>query len=679
MSRRRTPRSAIETTPLLANCIGLAAAVLPLIDKIAPWALAMFAGALAVRLLVNRLHLPLPSIWLKILVLALGLAGIAMTYGSLLGIEPGLGILLILVSLKLLETNTVRDFQVLTLLGWFLCLCGLFFSQELTMWIYIALIGGLLTAGLVRFHRGDGERSFRKSISFAATLLLQATPVILLLFLFFPRMYGSFRFSFSRAIANQTGMSDRMEPGSVASLATNTEPAFRVEFPDGNMPPTSQLYWRGGVLWRGDGLTWVRGNLTRTEPFINRLEGPRIRQRVMLQPHGARWIFALDRPATFEPNMSFEPGGYLQSNKPILFPMRYEVTSRPENHELALLPEQQREALARPSHVSPEVEALVTSWRANARDEGDVLRAALDYFAKNNFVYSLDPGSYGANSLDEFLFRRRSGFCEHYAGAFATLMRIAGIPARVVIGYHGGEFAGSYLIVRQSDAHAWCEVWIHNSGWTRIDPLDAIAPERIQSGMGSFLENRTSDGAGAAGAGGRRSASFQSFMHAMRLAWDNLNYQWNLRVLNFDEETQQAFFAVLGFGIRDWPSALLWSLLAGVTSLAAVAVWLRRPPTRAADALSAEYAQLCRSLARAGVAREDFEGPRDFTERAAASLPAVAEALRKVGGLYIASRYGREKAEADFVHESKTLRRALARAKVRIEPRSPDSHSPARL
>lgn len=657
MNAARPHQSHIDTAPLLGVCAGLLLAAIPLADKVAPWALALFAGAIFVRLVVNRGRLGLPNLPVKILVLAIGLGGIGLTYGSMMGIQPGLGILLILISLKLLETNNVRDFQVLTLLGWFLGLCGLFFAQDFKTWLYTASVCLLLTATLIRFHRGASPGGFGKSARLAATLMLQAIPIVLLLFLFFPRLYGGVGFTFSRGLGSETGMSDHIEPGSVAALALNTEPAFRVTFPDRkNPPPTSELYWRGGVLWNGEGLNWTRGNLSRAERVMGRLEGAPIRQRIILQPHGARWIFALDRPASRDANMSFEPGGYLQSYKPVVSTLVYEVTSRPENHEVELLPQQRKAALQLPAKISPEIAALVAGWRAAAADDDALIRAALDYFRANHFSYTLAPGIYGTTTLDDFLFRRRSGFCEHYAATFATLMRLGGVPARVVIGYHGGEIAGSYMIVRQSYAHVWCEVWRKDRGWLRVDPLNEIAPDRIQEGMDSFLQSHPADGGPAAPGFAGRTPGLGAALRELRLAWDNVNYQWDLRVLNFDDDSQRVFLGVLGFTDRDWPEVLLWCAVGAALILAAIALWLRRPARPHGDLAMRTYARFCRRLAAAGLPRADEEGPLDFCKRAAAFFPRHAESIQKISDLYVQLRYAKSPPPLEeFLREVRAL------------------------
>ncbi len=640
----QSPRaSALATAPLVGIIAALILAVAPLAAKIAGWVLGFFLIACGGRLFMNRDAGKLPSLAVKVLLFALGIGGVAATYGSMLGIEPGLSILLFLVSLKLLEANSARDFHVLALIGFFLALCALFFSQDLLLWLYVAVVILLLTATLVRFHRGEGVASYRRSTLLAVTLLLQALPIVVLLFLFFPRTYGGFRFQFSQSILNAAGMSERLSPGSIAALALNDQIVFRADFPDGKVPPMSAMYWRAGVLWRGDGLTWIHGLPLNEEGRLGQLGGMAVRQRISVQPHGARWLYALDRPASDVRGATLEPGGFLQSRRTITSQFRYEVISRPENRQTTLPAEQRVETLRPPARVSPQVRALVAGWQREHPDPQDLIETALHFFRKERFIYTLHPGTYSdANGLDEFLFERRQGFCEHYAAAFATLMRVAGISSRVVIGYHGGEFnaLGKYVIVRQADAHAWCEVWIKDSGWLRVDPTDMIAPDRLASGLASYLETHGAETDPAASQRSTAAAGWRELQRDLRLAWDSINYQWDLRVLNFDEDNQRTFLLALGFGSIRWPEILTWVVVLIATCLGVIGLWLRRPGPESGDEVGRWYGRFCRILEGGGLKRETWEGPQHFGERAAAHFAAQAVAIREITALYIQLRYG---------------------------------------
>lgn len=644
MSLFAQPRlsSRIETTPLVGLIVGLLLADLLLAARVVGWVTGILVVCCGARLYMNRPGGVLPSLSAKVLVFAGGMAGIVLTYGSMLGIDPGLSILVLLVSLKVLEANGTRDFHVLALIGFFLALCGLFFSQDLLIWTYVASVVALLTATIIRFHRGPGPGSYRSSAFLGLKLLAQTLPIVALLFLFFPRVYGGFRFQFSQSLIGSVGMSDRMSPGSFSSLVMSDEVAFRADFPDGNAPSMTNMYWRGGVLWRGEGLTWVQGPPLSAERRLGQLAGAGIRQRISLAPHGARWLFALDRPASEVRGANYQAGGYLQSRRAITSKFLYEVVSRPENRELVLPADQRVETLRLPTQVTPRVQALVEQWKLEHSDPRALVDAALYYFRRERFTYTLNPGTYrDATGMDEFLFERRQGFCEHYAATFATLMRLAGIPSRVVIGYHGGEFnaLGKYVIVRQSDAHAWCEVWIKDSGWQRIDPTDMIAPERISSGLQSYLETQAANTDPSAARNSTAAAGWRELQRDLRLLWDSINYQWDLRVLNFDEDAQRNFLITLGAGAASWSEIIVWLVIGIAVLLVAIAWWMRRPNRVGFDDVKHAYAIFCRRLERAGLPRESWEGPQHFGERAANQFSAHADAIRQITALYIQLRY----------------------------------------
>ena len=636
------PASAIATAPLLAVELGLALAAAPLFGRIAAWVVALFFATCGARLLMNRRGARLPSLPLKVGLFGAGAGGIALTYGTALGLEPGLSIILLLVALKLLETNTVRDFQVVALLGFFLALCDLFFTQSFGMWLGVAVIVALLTAALVHFHRGKDAGGFRGAARRSGVLLLQALPIIVLLFIFFPRSRQQFLLQFSQPLTGTGGMSDSLSPGSIASLALGKELVFRAEFPDGHAPSMSAMYWRAGVLWRGDGLTWWRGPRMDAQLRTGQFAGAGVRQKITVQPHGAHWLYALDRPTSEGlRGAHLEPGGFLSSERPLLKQMQYEVISRPENREVTLPAVQRQQAAVKPSRISPHVQTLVNNWRTAHPGDRELVDAALHYFRNERFTYTLDPGTYPeADALDEFLFERRAGFCEHYAAAFATLMRVAGLPSRVVIGYHGGEYnaLGHYVIVRQSDAHAWCEVWIKGEGWERVDPTEMIAPDRLSSGLDSFLETRAAAAPNAAQPSAA-ATGWRELRRELRLAWDSVNYQWDLRILGFDEDSQRTFLTTLGLGGFGWVEILLWPAIVLALLLGSIGLWQRRSGRPPLDEAGRAYARFCRTLAAAGLVREPCEGPHRFGERAAAHFAAHAAAIREITALYARLRY----------------------------------------
>src|SRR5262249_46375106 len=417
---------------------------------------------------------------LKLLLAAGALVAVFASYGSLKGIEPVVSLLVVLMSLKVLEAHTRREFQVMVLIGLVLCLCGFVLSQDFAIALCLLTAFALLLVALIQFHRGSSPGAFWSPLGTTCRLLFQAAPIVVLLFILFPRINPGFWFQLRAIRSASTGFSDRISPGSVAALANSSDIAFRAEFPGETTRPPGPMYWRGLVMWYCDGMEW-RAPHDPTPLSRSSMQSPKgntIRQRIMLAPHGARWMFALDRPFEVPLGAVLARGNYLWSVQEIRKARRYEVVSSPGAAGKELTPAERREALEVPTWISTAVRDLAQSWARQASNPRAVVNSALQFFQTQDFRYSLSPGEYQNNDLDQFLFHRRVGFCEHYAASFATLMRLAGIPARVVVGYLGGEYndLGHFFLVRQADSHAWCEVWLAEIGWTRVDPTTAVAP-----------------------------------------------------------------------------------------------------------------------------------------------------------------------------------------------------------
>jgi len=630
---------ALPTTPLVLLCFALALLGFPLWDHADSWSVLLFVLSLAVRVFLNWRGLPLPSVWTKLGFLAVVMAIALAASGTFVSLETAFDFLLLLNGLKVIESNNSRDVQVLTLLGMFLGLCDLFFDQDLARWLYVGFAYGLVLTARILFYQPTSPGAFRRSLWQATRLLAQALPLTLVFFLFFPRTSGDFRFFLGGSLMGAPGLTDRLSPGSLASLAERNDTAFCVGFPDGNPPPNSQLYWRGIVLWECTGLNWDRGAPATYYPTLG---GPKIRQKIILEPYGDQWLFALDRPVGPVANSYLEAGGILRSQRHIFTRLAYDVVSQPENRQTDLRQDERQAAMRLPSHYSEKVARLAESWAAGAKDSREIVERGLQYFRTHGFTYSLSPGVYASAELDEFLFQRKVGFCEHYAASFATLMRLAKVPSRVVIGYQGGELneVGNYYRVRQSDAHAWCEVWLERQGWLRVDPTSVIAPDRVNAGFQSFLEARAGELELRAPTPSSAALAWRDTMRRMHFFWDNLSYQWNLRVLSFDYDNQISFLNWLGWARSTTAQLALGVALTTILMLAALLFWLRRVPAAAwGDPARRWYARYCKRLARAGVVRKATEGPLDFARRAASELPEHAPPLLKVGNLYARLRY----------------------------------------
>ena len=407
-------------------------------------------------------------------------------------------------------------------------------------------------------------------------------------------------------------------------------------------------------MWNCEGMEWRApyaptsiSDSSRKYPSGNKA----IRQRITIAPHGARWMFALDRPLESPSGAKLAHGNYLYSIQPIRKTRRYEVLSstEPIGNQLDRL--EHREALQLPASISPAVRELAASWVA--RDEGPraIVNSALQFFRTQGFRYSLSPGEYDKNDLEEFLFHRRTGFCEHYAASFAILMRLAGIPARVVVGYLGGEYndLGGFFLVHQADTHAWCEVWLAGNGWTRIDPTTAVAPDRASQDLSSFLAGRVASGELATGGSAFVTQLARlALVNQIRSIWEALNYQWDTRVMGFDADVQDVLLTALGLTSRGPLLLAIQILLVIAAVLIIYAGWMQFRTRPRVDPIQALYDRFCQKLARIGVQRNPWEGPSDFAARAARSLPNESERVRQISRTYIALRYAPESGAANL-------------------------------
>ena len=646
MSRSKRDRS-IPRRPLLWLAAALLFTLPPMFRSLATWVPCLFLLTLAMKFWMEPRGYRLRFAIFKLMLAAVAVLIIFASYNSLKGIEPAVSLLVVLISLKVLEAHTAREFQVMVLMGWVLCLCGFFLSQDFAAALCLLTAFALLLVALIQFHRAASPGAFGPPLRTACKLLAQAAPLIVLLFVLFPRIGTGFRFEFRDLRAAGTGFSDRLSPGSIASLANSSDTAFRAEFPGSNTRPTGPMYWRGAVMWHCDGMEW---RAPYAPESISRApkqspSGNTIRQRITLAPRGARWMFALDRPFEIPRGAILARGDYIWSVQPIRKTRRYEVVSSPEVTRNDLTPYERREALELPASISPAVRELAQSWVAQNSNSRAIINSAFQFFRTQGFRYSLSPGEYKKNDLEQFLFHRRVGFCEHYAASFATLMRLAGIPARVVVGYLGGEYndLGDFFLVRQADTHAWCEVWLPESGWTRVDPTNVVAPGRAGLDLNSFLEGRIASGQMEP----RRSAFLARLARSaiftnIRLAWETLNYQWDTRLLGFDADVQDVFLSSIGIA-KHGPYLLIVEVLAIAVALLVIYFgWMQLGTRSRVNRVKVLYERFCRKIARLGAQRHPWEGPSDFSMRAAQLLPHESERIRQISNTYVSLRYAPE-------------------------------------
>src|SRR6266487_1667554 len=619
----------------------------PMFGTLATWIPSFFLLTLAMKFWMEPKGYRLRSAIWKLVLAAVTLAAIFFSYGSLKGIEPGVSVLVVLMSLKILEAHTAREFQVMVMIAWMLCLCGFFLSQDFAIALCLLAAFALLLVALIQFHRGSSPGALWPPLGATGKLLAQAAPLVVLLFLLFPRINTGFRFEILGAGSAASGFSDRLSPGSIASLANSSEIAFRGEFPDGKTRPPGPMYWRGVVMWHCEGMEWRAPYAPASISHSARQSrsGKTMRQWITIAPHRAHWMFALDRPFQAPPGATLARGDYLWSVQSIRKARRYEVISSPEVTGKELQLHERKEALELPASISPAVRELAQSWIAQNSNPRATVNSALQFFRTQGFRYSLSPGEYKKNDLDQFLFHRRVGFCEHYAASFAALMRLAGIPARVVVGYLGGEYndLGDFFLVRQADTHAWCEVWLPESGWTRVDPTNVVAPGRASLDFNSFLDGRIASGQMEP----RRSAFIARLARSaiftnIRLAWETLNYQWDTRLLGFDADVQDEMLSSIGIA-KHGPYFLIVEVLAiAVVMLVIYFGWMQLRTRSRVNPVKMLYERFCRKIASLGAQRHPWEGPSDFSMRAAQLLPHESERIRQISNTYISLRYAPE-------------------------------------
>lgn len=629
------------TTPAAGARLGgltgfaLLCAVAPHFAIVPWWLAAVFVVAGGWRLGAERRGYALPNRWLLAAATLALCTAIGWQYRTLFGREAGVALLYAMTALKLLEWRVrggQRDALVLTLLGYLLVMAQMLYDQGPATALWALATVAATLAAQVRVASDGGGPPVAAIARLVGGLLVRAVPLALVMFVLFPRVPGPL-WSLPQDAAAKTGIGEDMAPGTIAELIKSDAVAFRVRFPDG-LPPADRRYWRGPVLERYDGRVWHYGEEVAGEQFPQTGGEQPLRYVVTLEPHGRRWLYALDLPDTLPPQSGVTPSGLLLRRSPVTEVVRYEQRSVLDYRTGALSAWERSRTLRLPAGAAPRAQALGREWRARLADPAARVQAALTLFRDEPFRYTLSPPLTPNDPVDDFLFGTRAGFCEHYAGAFVALMRAAEVPARVVTGYLGGEPApgGEYFIVRQSDAHAWAEVWLAGRGWTRIDPTAAIAPERIERGAASALADP-----GGLSLLSRRG---ESWLAAALLRLDALEYAWNEWVLAYGPDRQRELLAWLGWRDIDW-SGLVLLLIAGLAAVGlALALWNRRARLHARDPLGRSYARFCARLAAIGLARQTSEGPLAYAARIARLRPDLADATGLILGLYARLRYG---------------------------------------
>jgi transglutaminase-like putative cysteine protease len=643
MSAARVPRPgspALDVRNVLWLLAAMAFVVAPHIPRVPQWVGVFCLVIVAWRAWIARSALRFPPRWV-VFALTLGAAAATFaSYGRLLGRDAGVTLLIVMAAMKLLEMRTQREVVLAVYLGFFLVMTNFLFSQSIPLGIYLLACVWLFVATLVGFHRVGRTPTLRERLVPSGMLLLQALPLMAVFFLLFPRVQGPLWALPQDARAGITGLSESMEPGNLSQLIQSDALAFRVQFED-KMPPFQMLYWRGPVMWEFNGRTWKMSEFSprREERPYQKAERP-VKYSVTLEPHGKHWLFALDvpQPASLPPGVSMRHDLQIRSVRPVDTKVRYDMVSHLDYEFGERLPAGWKEfALRLDEDRNPRAIALGRQWRAELREPAAIVNRAFQYYNRE-FTYTLEPPLLAERDpYDDFLFNTKRGFCEHYAGSFAVIMRAAGIPARIVTGYQGGEVNpfNNELIVRQHDAHAWTEIWLEGKGWVRVDPTAAVSPLRVEGGVNAAL--------GPIGAMSSFIAADRlGLLSKMRYAWQLVNSQWDQWIVGYNADRQKQFLSRLGLGAQiDWRTLAMW--LVGTTfvvgGLVAVGLLLRDLPRRG-EASVVAWRAFNRKLAAAGLARAPHEGPLDFLARVALARPDLEPAAAEITRRYVEARYG---------------------------------------
>jgi protein-glutamine gamma-glutamyltransferase len=590
--------------------------VLPHVQPLPAWIILLSGLAGCWRLAAVAGYTSVPS-WPLRLLLAIGsVLGVATAFGTLIGLEPMVALLVVAAAMKLLECRQHRDAQVLVCLGFFIVATHLIYQQSLPMTVYGLMLLVVLLLSLVRLN-------IRTDDAIASRHL--ALVMLVTLFLIFPRIEPLWAVPVVGAGA-VTGMDDRLSPGSVSRLARSDAVAFRVRF-QSQPPPRQEWYWRGMVLNQFTQGAWTSTDWRDVPPAERRVEsetsGNRpVRYELLLPATHQKWLFTLPYAQSDDARVVETAAQYLLSRRPIDATSRFEISTHPDAiRQPALSPWWREHELAWPANANPRSQARINTLREAFPEDPALINAVLDWFRTEPFYYTLSPTLIlGDDFVDQFLFEEQRGFCEHYAYAFAVLMRQAGIPARVVGGYQGGELnpdTGT-VVVRQLDAHAWAEIWLPNRGWVRVDPTAAVAPERIDYGVEEALANESLWLA----EGGFTAYRFRHIplVDWFRWQYDDLAWQWQRAVVGYDQREQ---IAALGGWFERLPGVNLSGLLGMVWFVILGALFLignPRPTRSPARAAEKAYLRLSKKIAKHGVERRIGESALCLSRRAAEVL-----------------------------------------------------------
>ena len=624
-------------TPIIAV---LGIVIGPLLLNMPLWVSGWCVSFWIYALWVHRGKWPRPGWKTRLFFTALGCMIVLIFLGGItLDSQAFIGLLCVMAGLKPLEARNHRDRVITLFMAYFIIIISLFSIENLVITVYMFISVLATTTCLV--HINQPGRMFKVNLRLVSLIMLQAIPLMVLLFILFPRLEGSM-FSLPGRFAGRTGFTETLQPGSISQLVRVDQTAFRVQF-DRNIPEASDLYWRGLVLWHFDGTYWTQGSIPQRNKRFIRTDNY-FEYDIILEPHRKQHLFALDVPISAPRFTTLTEDFTLKTRWPVRTVQRYRVRSTREIPS-QLKTTQQILAQQLPVVGNPKSRTLAETWASRLDSPQAILAEAVRYFEQNEFFYTLQPGLLDENPVDDFLFNTHSGYCEHFASAFAFLMRAAGIPARVVVGFLGGDLNpyGNYLIVKQYHAHAWVEVFLKNQGWMRVDPTALVAPERVSMGIvGSLASDDLPDFLNQSSA-----QQVRAFIQRISYMADAINLRWNAWFMEYSRVEQTGLLRKVLTHFSQ--TRIVW--ITALVSLIAVLMvwgWIRyRAQSRfyPQDQIQETYHSFCRKLERIGIEKHPAQGPLDLADWINMHRPNLKQQVAVILDAYVALRYKRDRGD----------------------------------
>ncbi|MFT6294756.1 MAG: transglutaminase-like putative cysteine protease [Glaciecola sp.] len=661
------PRSA-----LIWILLSVAVVLVPHSARMPVWISVVAAVCIVWRVLIFRGKLSYPSRWIRILIVLFTLA-VSISQMRLVGIglDSAAALLALGFVFKLIEMKQKRDIYVVISLCFVMTMVAFLYSQSIVATAYS--LGAILVilGAMIALNRSINISDNWGTSKMAGKILLQAMPLAVVLFYVFPRIAPLWAVPIQSSGAS-TGVSNEMSPGDISSLGRSGDLAFRVQFENSEAPEHELLYWRGLVLTDFDGETWRRERSRSSfsiasaradkqlqwEGRMSR-DGAALDYNIILEATQQPWVYGLHLAEAIDDGLFQSRNFELFNNGPVTQRLSYDLRSYLQSKtDFVLVDRVRRQNLELPSGGNSQSREFARQLRSSVTSDRDYVMAVLSHFSQNEYFYTLNPALLGNNRIDDFLFETREGFCEHYSSTFAYLMRAAGIPARVVIGYQGAELNPfeNYMMVYQYNAHAWNEVWLKDEGWVRFDPTGAVSPDRVRLGVEAalrddpaFLERSlfSSSGLGSI-----------NWINSLRLRLDALEYEWNRRVVNYDEDVQfELFEKIFGQVTEQKILFLLFGLASVVVIVVAFTVIRFEPKSKRGPVLSV-YNKMSKDLEKIGLGRTKGEGPIAYRDRVVAARPDLSGIMMQITRLYVEISYQRRQVEdSEIISQAKQIKR----------------------